>query len=270
MSNKINSADTNQCCVCMKTLSNKKIIECNDCSETFCKDHIKVDDTSHVATCTDCFKKKIYLDVSSEMETQVLDAKAQLSTLKEKVKTCKKHLKDKKATIERLDGQVKINEKKYARKFENLEKKIEEESKRSESVFHATESMKIALRDCNMNENSTREKLEKIQIDYNMAQTELDTLKQENYRSKSSIQDSTSKMKNCVPYSRLRNALCNQCKYKIKSNFKDEIVLGNQGKESLIASVLANREKISVRKSMSTQIVSQHEKADESCKCIIT
>ena len=149
-------------------------------------------------------------------------------------------------------------------------KKIEDESKRAESIFHTAESLQIALTDCNRNEKSTELKLEKAQVEFNEVQTELDTLKQENYRSKSSIQDSTSKMKNCVPYSRLRNALCNQCKYKIKSNFKDEIVLGNQGKESLIASVLANREKISVRKSMSTQIVSQHEKADESCKCIIT
>lgn len=257
------------CYSCSTPISGKKSHECNDCSEYYCKDHVKINEISHSTTCTDCFKKKIFLEVSMEMENQVLEAKTQLNTVKEKLKNCKKDLANKAATLERLESQIKINEKSYQRRFENNEKKIEEEIKRAESIFHTAESLQIALKDCNANEKGTELKLEKAQADYNDTQTEVDTLKEENQKLKVEIQLNTEKMKGFIPYSRIRGTLCSACKQKVKLNLREEILNGNQGRDSLIASVLQDKERFSARKSMNTQISESKKPADSCNKCII-
>ena len=271
MSEKPKSGDGNNVCTaCSIGISGKKAIECNECYDFFCKEHVKVNESTHSVLCFDCIKKKIFLEVSMEMETPLLEAKTMLSTLKEKLKTCKKDLTSKTSTLDRLENQIKIGEKAYLRKFESTEKKIEDESKRAESIFHTAESLQIALTDCNRNEKSTELKLEKAQVEFNEVQTELDTLKQENNKLRSDVHASSLKLKAYIPYSRIRNTICNTCKSKIKHNHREEILNANPGRQSLIESVLAEKERFSNKKSLSTNIMNEGSKPDDSCKCIIT
>ena len=259
---------SNQCFVCNKSVADKKIIECNDCCENFCKDHIKVDELTHSSICYPCFKSKIHLEVSMEMQNQMTEAKTSLNTLKDKLKNCKKDLSNKKAAVERYESQVKINEKGYLRKFENLEKKIEEESKRTNGIIIASESLKTALTDCKANEKSAESKLEIINKEFIEVKTELDTIREENNKLKLKINENNLKMKKYVSYSLMRNVMCENCKKKVKSLYKEEILKANKGRESLIQSVLNERDKISSRKTMS-QINIDKDKPDESCKCLI-
>ena len=265
----MSKADKNIGCYdCSKPISGKKAFECQDCGELYCTDHIKLNNKDHSAICLSCFRKKIHLEVTLEMESESLAASTQLNTLKEKLKNCKKDLSNKKTTIERHQNQIKINEKTYLRKFENTEKKIEEETQRGENIEKTSENFSITLKDCKDGEIEAKNKLELTSNESNSVLFELELLKQENNKLKGDIQVANIKSRGIVPYSRLRNTLCAGCKNKVKLAFKEEIMEGNKDRSSVVQSVLAEKEKFLIKKSQNLGIAEpDHSKQKEDKAC---
>ncbi|OMJ68824.1 hypothetical protein SteCoe_33618 [Stentor coeruleus] len=262
-----------QCYDCSKPIAGKKALECIDCGEFYCKDHVKANDSDHSSICFSCFRKKIHLDVTLELESQMIEAKTQLNSLKEKLKNCKKDLSNKKTTIERHQAQVKINEKTYTRKFETLEKKIEEEVQRGDNLSNTITNLNAALDDYKARENSTEQKKNSLEDEISQLEAELNGAKMENNKLKIEAQNLSDESKKYIQYISLRNTLCNSCKNRVKLLFKDEILEGNNGKESLIASVLqAERNMINQRNSLAPemQVADKNGKTDDkACCCVI-
>jgi chromosome segregation ATPase len=258
------------CYDCSKQISGKKAIECAECGENFCKDHVKLNESDHSAVCLPCFKKKIHLEVTIEMEAEMLAAKTQLNTLKEKLKNCKKDLANKKAAIERYENQAKISEKTNFRKFENAEKKIEEEAQRGINLNTTLSSFAITLADTRASEEAAEHRLDCLQAEFAEVQSEYDILKQENHEMKFRIKDKTEKAKGYISYNRIRNAICEKCKHKIKISFRDEIIGGNQERSSIVASVMAERARSVIqKKSALGQENGEKPEDDKACKCLV-
>lgn len=253
---------SSKCTECSKSIRDKKIFECLDCSEEFCKDHVKQNETDHSILCFPCFKKKIHLEVTLEMENETLSCKSELETLKAKLKTCKKDLESKKTTIERCENQIKINEKTYLRKFENLEKRIEEEVQRSTNLENTVNSFEETLKDCKQAEESSNLELASTKSEQKSVQSELDSLRHETNLLKQALQEASDKSKHMISYNILRTVLCNICKNKIKLAFREAIVDGNKDRLSLVQSVMAERERMSLRQM-------PEEKKDEKACCLI-
>lgn len=265
----MNKADKNTVCYeCSKPASGKKGFECIDCGEIYCKDHTKQNEKDHSSLCLSCFRKKIHLEVTLELESESLSSKNQLETLKEKLKNSKKDLSSKKATVERHQNQKKINEKTYSRKFENIEKKIEEEVQRGENIEKTSENFLVTLKDSKDGELKYKQKLDQVEDEYNSVLFEFELLKQENNKLKGDIQVANVKAKGFVPYSRLRNTLCATCKNRIKLAFRDEIIEGNKERSSVVQSVLAEKQKYESRKSQVLGIAEpdqSKQKEDKAC-----
>ena len=85
-------------------------------------------------------------------------------------------------------------------------------------------------------------------------------------------QEINGRMKDAVIYERLRNLACDQCKLKIKSTFRQMILNGNQGRGSIIQSVLAYRaslRKNSAKVSKQNSINPAISKNESCCNCFI-
>lgn len=237
------------CYECGKVGVGKNKIECCECGEVCCKEHAKYNEQDYSTTCLQCFKKKIHLEVTLEMENETLEAETELNSLKAKLKMSKKDLANKKSSKERHENQIKINEKTYLRKFENLGTKIEEERERGENIDSTVKSMELTLDDSRTGENNCKVQLDQKNSEYQEVFIELEALKKETKTLKHDIQIASAKSKDFIPYSHLRTTLCASCKNKVKLCFREEILTGNQDKASLVQSVLAEKIKHQQRQS---------------------
>ena len=237
------------CYECGKVSNGKTKIECCECGEVFCKEHVKFKEQDHSTTCLQCFRKKIHLEVTLEMEKETLGAETELNSLKAKLKTGKKDLASKKSLKERHENQIKINEKTYLRKFENLGKKIEEEIERGENIGNTTKSMEVTLEESRTGESNCKDQLDQKNSEYQEVLAELEALRKEAKTLKQEIHKASAKSKDFIPYSHLRTTLCSSCKNKVKLCFREEILTGNPDKESLVQSVLAEKIKYQQRQS---------------------
>jgi chromosome segregation ATPase len=254
-----------QCHVCLKPITEKKSTECTDCSQVFCKDHIKVNETDYSSRCAQCFKAKIHLEVSLELENEMVESKVQLNTFKEKLKNCKKDLSNKTSTIERLENQAKIAEKTHQRKLETLEKNIEDEKNRAGNLFNTCENLKSELDQRTDNQKSMESELKELKSELAEVQSELKDVKDVNNEIANKIRAGKLENENYISYTKLKEVLCNICKIKIRSSLRDEIISSNKGHDSLIASVLAQKNRMSGP-------ISNNKKEgelDDSCKCNI-
>ena len=203
------------------------------------------------------------------MEPLTLEAQNVLSGFKEKLKNCKKDLLNKKSNIERHSNQIKINEKTYIRKFESLEKKIEDETKRADNLNATIQAFKATLDDSKAAEIVSKAQMETVEDCFNSTLFEMELLKQENNKLRNDLSAVENKAKKIIQYSRLRNTICANCKNKVKIAFQKEIIAGNKDRSSLIESVLAEKEKFQVKKQEKQEmgIESNAKKEDKACCC---
>ena len=108
------------CFACHKSINGKKSKECNDCYEKFCLEHIKVDEKAFSAICSKCFRNKVHLEVSMEMETQILNAKSHLNNLKSKLKSTKKEMNNFSVVIDKIQSSLLTKEKMHQKKLESI------------------------------------------------------------------------------------------------------------------------------------------------------
>ena len=147
------------------------------------------------------------------------------------------------------------------------EKKIEEEGCRNENLTHTISSLKTTLEDSKKGETNTKSKLKALESEFNNTQSEFDIIKQENNKLKIDIQVVSNKSKNFVPYTRLRNTLCNLCKSRVKLAFKEEIMIGNKDRLSLVASVMAEKEKEKNTRASMTGLESEKKQTEKEKAC---
>ncbi|OMJ82748.1 hypothetical protein SteCoe_16452 [Stentor coeruleus] len=267
--------DFHECEVCQKKLLIKKAIECNDCNKYFCKLHIKSREDDFLVVCHECIRKRIHLEVSMEISSQIIEAKSELKSLKEKLKLSKQSLSSldskKKSIISNLQSKSKNHEEniekltsQYLQAKSHTEKIIPIEEQLQTNLSILTE--KISELNKNFNKNE-RKKLEQ-NIELNLMKNEIVKLQKE-------VQDQSEKIKEYIPYLMLRKLACGTCRTKIKKHFSEEIMNGYQGRNSIIASVIYENEKKVSRKNMngSERISSIRESIagkrpeNDSCNC---
>ena len=270
-SKSLTGSNEGHCTQCHKGIKGNSAKVCSECSLKFCDKHIKINDNEFTAICSKCFRSKIHLEVSMEMESQILGAKSHLHELKGKLKSSKKDLTIKHTTIDKIQNLLKANEKSHEKKIENYEKRLDEESRRSDTMVNVAENLKEALSDCKYNETSATDKFELSEKEKIDSTIESDILKQENIKLKAEIQSHSVKIKKFISYGSIRQFACNLCKQRIKNAFHEIILSGNQGKDSLIESVISGRDRLSSRKSITNTINHNSSRVPEkdSCNCFI-
>ena len=105
-------------------------------------------------------------------------------------------------------------------------------------------------------------------------QMEYDVLKQEHSILKKEVYSHRIKIYQHISYAALKNSTCGNCKKKITNLFHGELINGNPNSDSLVASVVAEKEKRTLRKSMSSNTSDQKSNAKrpeiDSCNCLIS
>ena len=258
-----------KCGSCSKTISKKEILMCKDCSEVFCKHHIRINPKNSFSYCVRCFSEILANEVNEEMEEEFRTTKAKLQKIKKKIHLCKKENSEKVKAIDRLQKLVASYELANTKKFESLEKKIQDEQNNEIHVTRATESIVVTIEDSIKNQGIIKNKLKKTEEDYIANLTELDTIKQENNRIRLELLETTEKNKEIVPYTRLRNLGCNECRNKVKAVFPQEILNGNTGNESIYKSVMAYKNRSSTTPVSGKKKISLIKAPNDTCKCFI-
>lgn len=268
-------SDFYKCAVCQKELSGKKSIECNDCSEHFCKLHIKRSDNDFSAVCHECTKIRIHLEVSMEISSQIIEAKSELNSLKEKLKLSKQNLSSLDSKKKSLKSDLQSKTSAFQNNIELLTSQYLQAKSHSEKIVPIEEQLKVSFSaitekvgELNRNFNKNERKKLEQKIELNLMKNEIIKLQEE-------VQVQSEKIKEYIPYLMLRKLACGNCRAKVKKHFSEEILNGYQGRNSVIASVIYENEKRMSKKNMneSARISSVRESIagkrpeNDSCNC---
>lgn len=255
---------TGKCNICSSALKKKKHYACSECSQFLCKDHYRLHPNTSITYCIKCYEHVLSDEVKKENESKMKSLKSSLFKTKEKIKLLKKEKTEKKAVAERLAKLLSSNEKAFNDKLMSEHNKIDRETENEKTKKLAAQNLQVSVQDLEHDLKSEKEKLQKVNLEYNENLEGLERVNQDNAKLREQIGETHKEIKNRVPYDRLRNLACEECKVKIKKRFRNEILAANAGRPSIVDSVLA--QKVSVRKSTVPVLKGKEEK--ESC-CVI-
>ena len=261
------ATETGQCRICSINIKKNKIIQCNDCSKIFCKDHSRINPSEFKSYCIDCFVKNIRNEADIEMGDQMRAAKLQEQKTKLHIKEYKKEKGEKIQVIDRLQKLIEFNNENYLKRLDAVQKKIDEENNTTKNLNITVENLKITNDDTSRLSAVAEGLLLAARGEYENLTAEFALIKQENLVMKKKIREYLKKIDEFVPYARLRTLACTSCKIKIKKAFKNEIINGNSGRSSLVQSVLDYKTN-SVRSALSIK-QSVKKEPDNCCLCII-
>lgn len=257
---------TGKCSKCSKSVNKKEYHVCSECAQIFCKEHTRQHPSDLITFCINCFKSLLTKEVAIEMEEQIRSSNSEQYRIKAKLKHCKKEKNDKIDSIKRLELLSKNNENAHLDQKEKLEKKIIEEKIAENEKNKCTESAQVAIMDSLTNIEKAKNKMIKLKEEYDLKVTDFDTISRENKNIQQQILEIMETTKQYVPYERLRNLGCEDCKKKIKSAFREVILNGDFGRHSIVQSVIA------YRSSMTKAVAkgpNQDKEENDGCKCLI-
>jgi hypothetical protein len=268
------NSSPSKCYTCLKAVSKKELGTCSDCSEVFCKTHFRVDPKDGKEHCVKCFYEYIRSDVDLEMKNELKVLNNKLYKLKEQISASKKDKNNKTQSIDRLQKLSANNQSIYDQKIETLSRKIKDEERDQCDLTIAIESLKIVIQDSNKNKKSSESNLEAAKDEYGRKQHELEIVNQENEILRSQVEISNKKKKEFVPYTRLKSLACPECLKKIKHQFRQDIMIGNQDRPSLIQSVIASRTSLATQNPAASSKKSvkkplKQKSPLEGCECLI-
>ena len=266
------TSSSGKCTECSKSINKKNIFTCSDCSELFCKEHIRTNPSDLALFCIKCFTKNLIKEAEEEMQDEYILVEKEKNRLKNQIKKSKKDRNDKIQAIDHLQKLLDTNKLKYEKNIENIKQKISEEESNERNIISTFESLKVTIEDSMKQCKNAEEKLETTKDEFIQTKAETELIKEENTNIQNQIQEINGRMKDAVIYERLRNLACDQCKLKIKSTFRQMILNGNQGRGSIIQSVLAYRaslRKNSAKVSKQNSINPAISKNESCCNCFI-
>ena len=255
---------TGKCSICSSPLKKKKHFACSECSQFLCKDHFRLHPDTQITYCIACYEQALSDEVTKENEAKLKSLKSSLFKIKEKIKLAKKEKADKTQTAERLLKLLGNNQKNFSDKLDSVQSKINQEIENEKVKKQAAKDLQVSVQDLIEDLKGEKEKLQKIHSEHCEGLKNLEGLNQENAKLREQIGEVHKEIKTRVPYERLRNLACEDCKSKIKKKFRNEILAANANHISIIDSVMAQR--VSIRKS--TVPVSKQIEKKEAC-CVI-
>lgn len=260
-------SDTSKCFECLTELKKKRLKECTDCSQLFCKKHIRVNDNDFSTLCSPCIKKRVHLEISMGMETEILQHKSELRDVQSKLKTCKKDLQSLESTCTSLSDKLKSSKKEHKKTIKRLETDLNEVKNQInwENYSEIIADLAKTKSDFKVSE----EKFEKSGEKNKENSAEIGNLQKDVDKYAKGISDLSEKVGVHVPYTIIRALCCEKCKDSIKSTFAEEIKKGYLGRNSIMASMHTDSRK-SVHSSSSSTMNKKHSRPDQdSCNCLV-
>jgi len=256
---------TGKCGMCSSPLKKKKHFACSECSQFLCKDHFRLHPDTLITYCIICYNETLMNEVTKESEAKQKSLKSSLFKIKEKIKLAKKEKTEKNQTAERLLKLLVNNQTGFTDKLDSVQNKINQEIENERVKKQAAKDLQVSVQDLIGDLKGEKEKLQKINSEHCEGLKNLEGLNQENAKLREQIGEAHKEIKTRVPYERLRNLACEECKSKIKKRFRNEILAANANHNSILDSVMA--QKVSIRKS-TVPVSKQIEKKDACCVII--
>lgn len=260
-----NHQNENTCFICDDlSLRTPGALECTSCSRKICKRHLRKGlDSSWF--CYQCVRDEIKHEESSKFKTHIIELTDEIKSLALNKEQVRQKISAYKSTITRFESQNKVNEQKYKQKIEALEAKIEKEESRSFAVNNALEGLKTALNGSKNSEKVMSQRLALFLSEISLVQTSCENLNAEITQLDTNVIDVGAKSGELIPYKKIRTIACSKCIKEIKLKFRDQIitVLANEGRESLLQSVMNAR--ASIKQSYPRNL----EKPSHCIKCVL-
>ena len=258
-----------KCNHCSESLGKKKHYICSECCELFCKLHIRIHPENSTACCATCFSKYLIAATNFEFEAQIKACKTALFSTKEKSKLCKKEKLERVQAFERLSKLRSKNLNIHMEKIEKIRKSINEEIEYKENRTRDIGNLQISIEDSKARAEIAERKLESANEELVALSTELYVMRTENEILRKQSYEYNEEYKKYIPYERLRNLACENCRNKLKKNFRHEIQNGKFSKYSIVASVLAYRGSLATQGSINKKRNPNSDKADDKPCCVV-
>lgn len=255
--------ETGLCFECSTEMKKKRLKECTDCTQLFCKKHIKVNDNDYSTLCSPCIKRRVHLEVSMDMEKEILDHKSELRDLQSKLKSCKKDLQSLESSQSTLTEKKKSCEKSHKKNIKRLESELSDTINKINWDLHSEllENLAKTKLDFKVSEEKCEKSTQKVEEN----SVELGNLQKDVEKYSEGISDLSEKVGVHIPYTIIRSLCCEKCKELVKNKFAEEIKKGYFGRNSIMASMHTES-----RKSVSSSSGKKHMKADnDSCNCLV-
>lgn len=262
-----------ECEICL-TLQKSALNQCPACNKQACQFCLPVSDDSVV--CIFCVRVKL----REELIVESLQRKVQLEKLvvdlmdsAQSTQLDIEHLSDKTFHLESL---MKSSEVTHLSKISSLESNIKHT--RSNSVSYSTiDNLEAAVANQKKIEKTARAKYQQAMDDLESEEIDLSNQKEMERLLQNRVIELRNLSVNSVPYEDIRGWVCEKCSKTIKIRFREMILGGNQGSDSIVSSVInvkgEERDHMSVgslvsRKTFTKAPAKKYEK-EHKCSCLI-
>jgi hypothetical protein len=236
--------ELDKCYVCEGFAGNR----CKSCCFMFCFQHLWLD------LCYKCLKESLYPSELRKPHNQLISELHELRVQKFErklgIKECEKK-------ISKLNIKFKTLS---ISNQETLKQKTKKEIKSNKTLAITAEKLKKALKDLKKSEKLVNDNLIQVANDLEFETNDLDALKKNESILLSQIDSIKIELRKSIHYPSLRNLICNDCSFKVKSGFKDQILRSLSKGSSMIGSLVAAK--------LSVKSLPEYSSKD-SCKCLI-
>lgn len=222
-----------QCQVCFTT-EKIKLLACHKCFKQVCKFCLPTPDQS----CVSCIRSQIREELISESLSRKKALNQELVDLMDNTQNTQLELELLNDKFFHLENFLKSTSLSHLEKINNIEKSIET-AKKDVVPYSTIDNLELVVDGIKKSEKEKKKKLLDLTDLVEAEEKNLQSLKKLEKLSQDRINELRILSNNCVPYEDIRSMVCESCSKAVKKRFKELIMNGNVGNESIMKSVIS-------------------------------
>jgi len=222
-----------QCQVCFAT-EKQKLLTCHKCFKQICKFCKPTPDQS----CVSCIRSQIREELISESLSRKKALNQDLLDLMDNTQNTQLELELLNDKFSNLENFLKSSSLSHLEKVNNLEKSIEA-AKKDVVPYSTIDNLELVVEGIRKSEKEKKKNFLNLTDLVEAEEKNLQSLRKLEKLSQDRINELRILSTNCVPYEDIRGMVCESCSKAVKKRFKELIMSGNVGNESIIKSVIS-------------------------------
>lgn len=229
----------NGCQICY-VLQKGKLNACPHCKKLLCKLCFPI--SSYDSKCSACIRSDLREEILSESIGQISILKREYNNLMDSSKATQLSLETLDDKCEELENSLLVREITHCEKIRYLDAKIDK-VRRQSNRFSTIENLETLAQLTKTAQKRKAIKYQELLSSLQNVQNAFETEREKEKMALNTIADMSSLSSKCIPYTDLRDFICEKCMKNVRGKFREVLINGHIGRKSLMKSILDGEEK---------------------------
>lgn len=263
-----------QCQVCLSP-EKQKLLVCQNCFKQVCKFCKPTPDQ----LCVSCIRSQIREELITESLSRKKALNQEILDLMDSTQHIQLELELLSDKFSYLENFLRSSNLSHLEKVNNIEKSIES-AKKDIIPYSTIDNLELVVEGIKKSEKEKKKKFLELVDLVEAEENNFESLKKLEKLSQDRINELRTLSNNCVPYEDIRGMVCESCSKAVKKRFKELILSGNSGNESIMKSIVSYSTSGSVKSDLvgnirSSEVLSKNGKGgrkqptNEGCHCLV-